>query len=146
MYAQRIGDKWRELAGAVQFSETVFQTAESLSDEQRNEFQVYFIEDAVRETLSAAQKYGDPIFTVKGDIVERAYPVLNKTEEEIQQSLDNKIIEVRWSRAQKLKDSDWTQLQDATADKDAWAVYRQALRDISKQEGYPWDVTWPKEP
>lgn len=42
--------------------------------------------------------------------------------------------------------SDWTQLPDATADKEEWATYRQALRDITDQPGFPHDVSWPKEP
>jgi len=29
-----------------------------------------------------------------------------------------------------LKESDWTQLPDATCDRQAWATYRQALRDF----------------
>lgn len=53
---------------------------------------------------------------------------------------------VRQQRNDKLKDSDWTQLADSPADKAAWATYRQALRDISKQPGFPWDVTWPIAP
>ena len=27
-----------------------------------------------------------------------------------------------------------------------WAKYRQALRDIPQQEGFPFNVTWPKKP
>jgi hypothetical protein len=53
---------------------------------------------------------------------------------------------VRTSRGEKLKDSDWTQVADAPVDKAAWATYRQALRDISSQEGFPWTITWPTEP
>jgi hypothetical protein len=53
---------------------------------------------------------------------------------------------VRASRTEKLKDSDWTQLADSTADKAAWATYRQALRDITAQEGFPWDIEWPEQP
>ena len=53
---------------------------------------------------------------------------------------------VRSSRTEKLKDSDWTQLADSTADKAAWATYRQALRDITSQSGFPWEVTWPDAP
>ena len=52
---------------------------------------------------------------------------------------------VREQRNQKLKDSDWTQLADSTADKTAWATYRQALRDITAQSGFPWEVTWPTQ-
>ena len=53
---------------------------------------------------------------------------------------------VRASRTEKLKDSDWTQIADSTADKTAWATYRQALRDITGQAGFPWTVTWPDAP
>ena len=53
---------------------------------------------------------------------------------------------VRRSRTEKLKDCDWTQIADSTADKTAWATYRQALRDITAQSGFPWTITWPDAP
>lgn len=53
---------------------------------------------------------------------------------------------VRASRNDKLKDCDWTQLADSTADKTAWAAHRQALRDITAQAGFPWTVDWPAQP
>jgi hypothetical protein len=45
--------------------------------------------------------------------------------------------------------SDWTQLSDVdlTAEqKQAWAVYRQALRDITEQAGFPETIDWPVPP
>jgi hypothetical protein len=53
---------------------------------------------------------------------------------------------VRQSRGEKLKDSDWTQVADAPADKAAWATYRQALRDVTEQSGFPWTIDWPTQP
>ena len=53
---------------------------------------------------------------------------------------------IRDSRTWKLQDCDWTQLVDSTADKAAWATHRQALRDITKQAGFPWTVEWPTSP
>lgn len=53
---------------------------------------------------------------------------------------------VRAKRDQLLKDSDWTQVSDVPVDKTAWATYRKALRDITKQEGFPFNVTWPESP
>ena len=53
---------------------------------------------------------------------------------------------VRDDRTKRLSDSDWTQIADSTADKAAWATYRQALRDISAQSSFPWDITWPTQP
>jgi hypothetical protein len=53
---------------------------------------------------------------------------------------------VRNQRTEMLKDCDWTQIADSTADKTAWATYRQALRDITGQAGFPWEITWPTQP
>ena len=53
---------------------------------------------------------------------------------------------VRQQRGEKLKDSDWTQVIDAPVDQAAWATYRQALRDVTGQEGFPWTITWPTQP
>ena len=58
----------------------------------------------------------------------------------------NRAKSVRDTRNQLLKDCDWTQLSDSTADKAAWATYRQALRDIPSQNGFPYEIEWPKEP
>lgn len=55
-------------------------------------------------------------------------------------------VSVRAQRNGKLKDSDWTQVADAPVDKAAWATYRQTLRDITAQPGFPWTVTWPTQP
>jgi len=53
---------------------------------------------------------------------------------------------VRALRTQMLNDSDWTQINDSSADKTAWATHRQALRDITTQTGFPWTITWPTQP
>jgi hypothetical protein len=53
---------------------------------------------------------------------------------------------VRRTRTEKLKDSDWTQVADAPVDQTAWATYRQELRDITAQSGFPWDINWPTQP
>jgi hypothetical protein len=53
---------------------------------------------------------------------------------------------IRDERNHKLTSSDWTQVDDAPVDKAAWAVYRQALRDVPMQSGFPWDIVWPTEP
>lgn len=43
--------------------------------------------------------------------------------------VDNKTM-MRHHRDRLLAESDWTQLPDATCDREAWATYRQALRDF----------------
>jgi hypothetical protein len=57
------------------------------------------------------------------------------------------IIDVSQKRQRLLYSTDWTQLPDVLSEKkQAWAEYRQALRDITSQEGYPFNVIWPTKP
>jgi hypothetical protein len=59
---------------------------------------------------------------------------------------DTASANVRGYRDELLAASDWTQVADAPVDKTAWATYRQALRDASAQEGFPYTVEWPTQP
>lgn len=57
--------------------------------------------------------------------------------------------EARYQRNKLLEESDWTQVLDAPIDaitREAYRVYRQALRDIPEQEGFPGTITWPELP
>lgn len=78
------------------------------------------------------------------------FNILEKTQEDINTDLANersaKTAEIRLQRDQLLKDSDWTQVADAPTDKVAWATYRQELRDITQQEGFPFNVIFPTPP
>lgn len=57
----------------------------------------------------------------------------------------NQWTSVRTQRNQKLSTCDWTQVADAPVDQEAWATYRQALRDITTQED-PFNIVWPLAP
>jgi len=55
--------------------------------------------------------------------------------------------EERERRNALLAESDWSVLPDApVADQQAWIDYRQALRDVPEQEGFPTDINWPIKP
>lgn len=54
--------------------------------------------------------------------------------------------EARLKRTLLLAASDWTQVADAPVDSLAWAIYRQALRDIPSQSGFPYTISWPTPP
>lgn len=53
---------------------------------------------------------------------------------------------VRDTRNKKLAECDWTQLPDAPVDHETWAAYRQDLRDVTAQAGFPWNIVWPTPP
>ena len=54
--------------------------------------------------------------------------------------------EARGQRDSLLAASDWTQVADAPVDQSAWATYRQALRDVPEQAGFPGEIVWPEKP
>lgn len=68
------------------------------------------------------------------------------TPEEIERRTKAKESEVRQQRNALLSVCDWTQLPDAPVDHAVWAAYRQALRDVTSQPGFPWEVVWPEQP
>tara|TARA_B100001079_G_scaffold217497_1_gene192640 strand:- start:1394 stop:1858 length:465 start_codon:yes stop_codon:yes gene_type:complete len=60
--------------------------------------------------------------------------------------IDNQRAEnVRIKRDQLIKGSDWRAVSDRELEPE-WKEYRQALRDITKQEGFPHDIEWPVDP
>ena len=81
-----------------------------------------------------------PVFT-DGETTAAEQEVAYKASKDTEQAKS-----VRSTRGEKLEDSDWTQVADAPVDKAVWATYRQALRDVTTQSGFPWTITWPDAP
>jgi len=74
------------------------------------------------------------------------HSVLDMDAESIAAKDTQQANSVREQRNKELASCDWTQVNDAPVDKTAWASYRQALRDISAQDGFPWIINWPTKP
>jgi hypothetical protein len=64
---------------------------------------------------------------------------------EIEQRTADLIQNLKGQRDQYLSETDWMALSDNTLTSE-WASYRQALRDITSQGGFPFSVTWPTKP
>ena len=69
----------------------------------------------------------------------QSYSVVRKSQEDAERN-------IREQRNFLLSESDWTQVSDSPVDKTVWATYRQELRDITVQEGFPFNVTFPAMP
>lgn len=76
----------------------------------------------------------------------QSWNVVSMDAQEIAEREQAKAVDVRAERNRLLTESDWTQVADAPVDQAAWAQYRQALRDITTQSGFPSAVTWPVAP
>lgn len=58
-------------------------------------------------------------------------------------------VETRAQRDKLLAETDWTQVLDAPIDattREQYRTYRQALRDVPEQAGFPAEVVWPELP
>jgi hypothetical protein len=64
----------------------------------------------------------------------------------VQRIDDEQATRIRADRDTRLSACDWTQVTDSPVDSAVWSVYRQSLRDIPSQEGFPWNVVWPTQP
>lgn len=71
-------------------------------------------------------------------------------EQEAKDALDAQQAEsVRKQRDEKLAECDWRMIkawEAQTPISTEWATYRQALRDVTTQESFPWDITFPTQP
>lgn len=86
-----------------------------------------------------------------GEIVQIPYTTEEQAEYDAKKAAwtaganDRKAAEVRAERNAKITACDWRVLPDVS-NSDVWKTYRQALRDIPAQSGFPNNVTWPDAP
>jgi hypothetical protein len=81
---------------------------------------------------------GDQVFTVTVEAL---------TTEDRQNKRKTMAAEARKQRDALMATTDWTQLEDyPKANKAAWKTYRQQLRDVPQQSGFPETITWPTSP
>lgn len=73
--------------------------------------------------------------------------LLSDADQKVADTPNEKVV-VRGKRDALLNKYEWTVASpDLTDDKKAeWKTYRQALRDLPDQSGFPWDITWPTKP
>ena len=90
-----------------------------------------------------------PIFTDNDEATAAEQEAAYKATKDAEQAKS-----VRAERDRKLAECDWVTIKAIDASNDnlgiqlpqVWMTYRQALRDITAQAGFPWNVTWPEKP
>lgn len=117
------------------------------SPELLEEFGVYSVVEVERPEINGLTQDIREINPklIDGEWVQN-WAVKDLTPEELELIHSNTAETVRTRRSTLLAESDWTQVADAPVDRDAWRAYRNELRDIPNQEGFPFDVVWPTQP
>ena len=86
------------------------------------------------------------------DFVNDEGVTVTKAEQEAEytaRKAEEKATAIRTERDAKLAESDWMVIkatETGVALATEWATYRQALRDVTAQTGFPNEVTWPTKP
>ena len=78
-----------------------------------------------------------------------SWTVADKKAEEVTAYDTAKGVSVRSQRDELLASCDWMAIKSfeaGSAVSAEWATYRQALRDVSAQEGFPNTIVWPTQP
>lgn len=70
---------------------------------------------------------------------------ISQEQYETKLNFEKQAFRIRVLRDKLLRDSDWTQMKDVNKSNE-WLTYRQALRDVPGQEGFPYTVSWPVKP
>ena len=117
-----------------------------LSTEVLNSFNVYYVDETYPINVPVTQKtvmadtpvYSDNCWYITHVAVDRTDEEMENEKEGVRNGIDQR-------RYNKLSTSDWMANSDVTMTAE-WATYRQALRDITAQAGYPLDITWPRPP
>ena len=120
--------------------------ARKLTPEQVVQFGVHqlkLVTPPYYDPATQAREHG-PALLIDG-VWTQCYIVSELATEEATAKADAQWSIIRASRTSLLVSSDWTQVADAPVDAAAWAVYRQALRDITTQPN-PFDIEWPSAP
>ena len=94
-----------------------------------------------------AQEYSYMVFRVDGGVISSTWnQVLSKM---VDLETEQPAKEARAKRDRLLSESDWVTIRatdTGTPVPTEWQTYRQALRDITEQTGFPENIEWPEKP
>jgi hypothetical protein len=119
------------------------------TEEQLNEVGIYSVQPTPKPAYDHTLNYESvAIQNENGDWVE-SWVESPASEQEILQRTFEKEIDIRKERDKLLQETDWIVIkakETGTNLSAGFKAYRQALRDITLQEGFPHNVIWPTKP
>lgn len=103
------------------------------------------------EDFEHQAREGERIIKIDETVTELTHKVFRRKAVLLAEPINPAVVVDPWEEIRRLRNSmlaacDWTQLADAPVDREAWAAYRQALRDVTKDLVDPTMVIWPIEP
>lgn len=119
------------------------------SEDILNTYNVYTVQAVAEPSANVYKNVQEGSIVLDNGTWKQSWDVTDASEAQVNARLDTIKGAIKGRRQTELFNTDWTQLADSplTSDKKAeFAIYRQALRDITAQAGYPDNVVWPDKP
>lgn len=119
------------------------------TEEQLNEQGIYSVQSTPKSSNSYTLNYQNTVVQNEDGIWVESWTETPASDEEIEERTASKMIEVRQIRNKLLQETDWVSIKAKDDGEDVptnWKTYRQSLRDITEQEGFPHNVVWPNKP
>lgn len=121
----------------------------SISDATLAEYGVFPLQPTEYPTVDYTKNVVEGTPTLSNGVWTQAWNVVDATEEELSQRTLEASLSVRSQRDYLLKETDWVVVKAYESNDSIsveWLTYRQALRDITTQAGFPHSVEWPTKP
>lgn len=106
----------------------------------------------VQSVQSPAVDYTKNVYEgtpVNDGVWKQHWVVSDASPEEISSRIEQKKADVRSERDSRLAATDWRVIKHLELNENipaVWELYRQALRDVPNQSGFPFEVQWPVSP
>jgi hypothetical protein len=118
----------------------------NIPDDTLAEYSVYPLVATPMPSVDHTQNVAEATPQQIDGVWTQVWAVTDASADEIAERTAAQASDMRQERNARLAACDWTQLADAPVNSLAWANYRQALRDVTAQAGFPWSVEWPTQP
>jgi hypothetical protein len=119
------------------------------SEELLTEFSVFKITPVDRPKVDHTKDVREEVPQKINGVWTQVWSVYDVSVEELNSRIQNKKEDIRDQRRSLLYECDWVilkSMEQQVSNLEAWKTYRQELRDVPLQIGFPWDVVWPNKP
>lgn len=118
----------------------------TLTDEERAKHGWYPCVEVNAQYDSVTQIRSPAEFVLADNVVTATYTIWDKPDSQV---YNEAADEARSERNRLLSETDWVvtmHTERGTNIPAVWELYRQALRDITSQGGFPYTIEWPTKP
>lgn len=149
MYIRIINNQvyWPYTLNQLKVDEPGISFPETISEELYNSLGVFTAQVESKPSISYTQAaiLQDPVLE-NGKWIQH-WSIIDVDAETAQHQYEFECGNVRNMRDSLLAECDWTQGKDIPDSiSNIWTEYRQQLRDITSQDGFPFDIEWPSKP